>query len=429
MQPVQFQRTEEGRIRIHVLPTDRFKTYAVSMYMGRPLEESTVTSTAIIPFILRRGTSQFPETRAFRERLDELYGAGFGFDIYKRGNNQIVQFRMDTVDDRFLGQQKPSLLHETIAFLGQVITQPALENNQFLTKYVNAEKMTVQNKLESVVNDKIRYAAERCMQEMYGSDPFRLNPLGRLQDIADLDSSVLYEQYRSWLKHAPIDIYVVGHTTLDEVAAIVKEKFQLDRGELYTYQIQASPRTAIEQPKVVVDQLEVSQGKLNLGLYAPFIYGDPLYSAAMVYNGILGGYPHSKLFTNVREKASLAYYASSRLDGYKGNLMIQSGIEIQNYERAVHIIKEQLEALRAGLISDVELSQTKAMMTNQIREMNDSPNEMIGFDFNTILTGVERTSASVLNEINQVTKEQIQAIARQVELSTVYFLKNKEGER
>jgi predicted Zn-dependent peptidase len=429
MQPVQFQRTEEGRVRIHVLPTDRFKTYAVSMYIGRPLEESTVTSTAIIPFILRRGTAQFPETKAFRERLDELYGAGFGFDIYKRGNNQIVQFRMDTVDDRFLGQQKPSLLHETIAFLGQVITQPALENNQFLTKYVNAEKQTIQNKLESVVNDKIRYAAERCMQEMYGSDPFRLNPLGRLQDISALDSSVLYEQYRTWLKHAPIDIYVVGHTTLDEVAAIVKEKFQLDRGELYTYQIQASPRSAIEQPKVVVDQLEVNQGKLNMGLYAPFIYGDPLYSAAMVYNGILGGYPHSKLFTNVREKASLAYYASSRLDGYKGNLMIQSGIEIQNYERAVDIIKEQLEALRAGLISDVELSQTKAMMTNQIKEMNDSPNEMIGFDFNTILTGVERTSASVLNEINQVTKEQIQEVARQVELNTVYFLTNKEGDR
>ena len=104
MQPVQFQRTEEGRIRIHVLPTDRFKTYAVSMYIGRPLEEATVTSTAIIPFILRRDTAQFPETRAFRERLDELYGAGFGFDIYKRGNNQIVQFRMDTVDDRFIGQ-------------------------------------------------------------------------------------------------------------------------------------------------------------------------------------------------------------------------------------------------------------------------------------------------------------------------------------
>ncbi|MEX1028943.1 MAG: pitrilysin family protein [Paenibacillaceae bacterium] len=427
MQPVQFQRTVEGSIRIHVLPTDRFKTYAVSMYIGRPLEETTVTSTAIIPFILRRGTAQYPETRAFRERLDELYGAGFGFDIYKRGNNQIVQFRMDTVDDRFMGQLKPSLLQETLAFLGQAITQPALENSKFLSKYVNAEKQTIQNKLESIVNDKIRYAAERCMQVMYGDDPFRFNPLGRLEDITSLESDRLYEQYRNWLKHAPIDLYVVGHTTLDEVVTIVKEQFQIERGELFDYRIEASLRT-ISEPKRVVEQLDVNQGKLNMGLSAPFIYGDANYSTAMVYNGILGGYPHSKLFTNVREKASLAYYASSRLDGYKGNLMIQSGIEIQNYERAVHIITEQLEALRSGQISDLELSQTKAMMTNQIKEMNDSPNEMIGFDFNTVLTGVERTASSVLTELNQVTKEQIQAVARKVELDTIYFLKNQEGE-
>ena len=93
-----------------------------------------------------------------------------------------------------------------------------------------------------------------------------------------------------------------------------------------------------------------------------------------------------------------------------------------------HIITEQLEALRAGQISDLELSQTKSMMTNQIKEMNDSPNEMIGFDFNTVLTGVERTPSSVLTEINQVTKEQIQAVAQKVELDTIYFLKNKEGE-
>jgi predicted Zn-dependent peptidase len=427
MQSVLFQRAVVNRIRVHVLPTDRFKTYAVSMYIGRPLEESTVTSTAIIPFILRRGTEQYPETRAFRERLDELYGAGFGFDIYKRGNNQIVQFRMDTVDDRFLGQQKASLLQETLAFLGQTVTQPALENGRFVSKYVDAEKQTIQNKLESIVNDKIRYAAERCIQVMYEDDPFRYNPLGRLEDIASLEGDFLFEQYRSWLKHAPIDLYVVGHTTLEEVTAIVKEQFQIDRDELFDYRIEASNRSTIE-PKRVVEQLDVNQGKLNMGLIAPFTYGDANYSAAMVYNGILGGYPHSKLFSNVREKASLAYYASSRLDGYKGNLMIQSGIETQNYERAVHIITEQLVALRSGQISDLELSQTKAMMTNQIREINDSPNEMIGFDFNTVLTGAKRTISSVLTEINQVTKEQIQAVAHKVELDTIYFLKNQEGE-
>ncbi len=427
MQDIQFQRAEANRIRIHVLPTDRFKTYAVSMYIGRPLEESTVTSTAIIPFLLRRGTEQYPETKAFREHLDELYGAGFGFDIYKRGNNHIVQFRMDTVDDRFLGQQNPSLLQETLAFLGQTITRPALENGTFLTKYFDAEKQTIQSKLESVVNDKIRYAAERCVQIMYADDPYRYNPLGKIEELASLSVDTLYEQYRDWLKHAPIDLYVVGHTTLDEVTAIVHEQFQMDRNELFNYQIEVALRPVTE-PKRVVEQLDVNQGKLNMGLIAPFTYSDANYPAAMVYNGILGGYPHSKLFCNVREKASLAYYVSSRLDGYKGNLMIQSGIEIKNYDQAVSIITQQLEALRAGEVSDLELSQTKSMMTNQLKQIYDSPNEMIGFDFNTVLTGKERTVSTILTQINQVNKDHIQEVAQKVDLDTIYFLKNKEGE-
>jgi predicted Zn-dependent peptidase len=428
MQSIQFQRAEAQRIRIHVLPTDRFKTYAISLYIGRPLDEANVTATAIIPFILRRGTEQFPETKAFRERLDEMYGAGFGFDIYKRGNNQIVQFRMDTIDDRFVGgNQQPSLLQETLAFLGQTLTKPALENKRFLSKYIEAEKQTLRNKLESIINDKIRYAAERCIQIMYEDDAFRYNPLGRLEDIPSIEGGRLYEQYRSWLEHAPMDLYVVGHTTLEEVTSIVKEQFRLERNDFFDYRIEATNRT-ISEPKSVVERLEINQGKLNMGLVAPFTYGDANYTAAMMYNGILGGYPHSKLFINVREKESLAYYASSRLDGYKGMLMIQSGIEMNNYQKAVTIISEQLEALQAGQITDLELSQTKAMMSNQLKEINDSPNEMIAFDFNTVLTGVERTVSSVLDEINQVTNEQIQAVAQKVKLDTIYFLRNLKGE-
>ena len=95
-----------------------------------------------------------------------------------------------------------------------------------------------------------------------------------------------------------IDIYVVGHTTLDEVTAIVEEQFQMERDPIFDYRIEASNRSVTE-PKRVVEQLDVNQGKLNLGLIAPFSYGDTNYPSAMVYNGILGGYPHSKLFTNV----------------------------------------------------------------------------------------------------------------------------------
>ncbi len=143
MKTIQFERGALNQLRIHVLPTDQFKTYAISMYIGQTLDESKVTPTALIPFVLRRGSSTYPDTRRFRERLDDLYGAGFGFDVYKRGDYQIVQFRMDIIQDEFVKESNP-LLRQALEFMGQCVTKPALENGHFVEKYVSSEKTTVQ---------------------------------------------------------------------------------------------------------------------------------------------------------------------------------------------------------------------------------------------------------------------------------------------
>jgi predicted Zn-dependent peptidase len=159
-----FERSNINNIRLHVLPTNQFKTFAISVYIGNPLTEETVTPIALTPHVLRRGTKAYPETRAFREKLDDLYGAGFGFDIFKRGDYQIVQFRMDIIEDRYVNENGESLLEQAIEFLGGALMEPALEHNHFMGKYVEAEKLTVRRKIEAVINDKIRYAEERCMQ-------------------------------------------------------------------------------------------------------------------------------------------------------------------------------------------------------------------------------------------------------------------------
>src|SRR5690606_25142513 len=114
-------------------------------------------------------------------------------------------------------------------------------------------------------------------------------------------------------------LYVVGDTSIEQVIDYVKPVFNLQQNnpthiELYKY------KPDVEEPKTVVDQLDVNQGKLNLALKLPVSYADPSIAAALVYNGILGSYPHSKLFVNVREKESLAYYCSSSFDPYKGYL-------------------------------------------------------------------------------------------------------------
>ncbi|WP_199623368.1 EF-P 5-aminopentanol modification-associated protein YfmF [Paenibacillus alkalitolerans] len=428
MSATMFERDSVKGIRLHVLPTDRYKTTAISVFIGHLLEERTVTPIAVTPFVLRRGTASYPETKQFREALDSMYGAGFGFDIYKRGDYQIINFRMDVIQDEFVSSGA-SLLSQALTFLGETLTKPALENNRFVERYVEAEKHTVQKKLEAIVNDKGRYAAERCIEEMCAGEPYRLHPLGMKEALPGITSESLYDMYRSWLGSSPIDIYVVGNTSMDEVKSLIGNVFAFERGanakDRYTFN-----RTTkdINDVRTVVERMDVGQGKLNMGLRSPTAYADPNYPAALVYNGVLGSFPHSKLFTNVREKASLAYYASSRLDGHKGIITIQSGIEIANYEKAVDIIRKQLEAMVSGDISELEIRQTKAMIRNHLRELNDNAYETIAFDFNTVLSGKTRTADELWNEVDSVSVDDIVSFAHGVKLDTIYFLRDrKEG--
>jgi predicted Zn-dependent peptidase len=422
----QFEKGTVKHMNLHVLPTKRYKTYAISVYFGVPLQEDTVTKVALTPFVLRRGNKEVPLTKQFRERLDDLYGAGFGFDVYKRGNYQIVQFRMDIINDQFVKGEKTSLLEQAMQFIGTTLTEPATEKDSFVSKYVDAEKNTLQERLESIINDKIRYAAERCVEEMCRDEVYRIHPLGKQADLAEINPQNLFESYKQWLQNAAIDIYVVGDTTLEQVQSMVQSSFKLDRSKAQVYESLEQTRE-VKQIHEVIDELEVKQGKLNLGLRSSIKYGDNNYPAMLLYNGILGGYPHSKLFVNVREKASLAYYAASRFDGHKGLLTIQSGIEIENYDKAVDIIKQQLESMRKGEITDLEINQTKAMITNQLRELQDTAFETIAFDFNAVLSGKNRGVEDLIQSVETIDREQIKQAANQVELDTIYFLRDRKG--
>jgi predicted Zn-dependent peptidase len=422
----QFQRGVWGRLRLHVLPTKRFKTFALSLFAGVPLTEAGVTPIALTPFVLRRGTEIYPETISFRERLDDLYGAGFGFDLYKRGDHQIVQFRLDIINDQFVSSAS-SLLDDALTFLGEVLTSPALDQGKFRSKYVEAEKTTVSKRMDAIINDKIRYAAERCVEEMCKDEPYRLPALGRKEELVSLNADNLYEAYRNWLKEASFDLYVAGDTTLDEVQAIVAKAFALPEGQPASYSA-PNLRAARSEVQILQERLDVGQGKLNMGLRVGATYGSDQYAALLVYNGLLGGFPHSKLFVNVREKASLAYYASSRLDGHKGIMTIQSGIEVANYERAVQIIREQIEAMKAGDFAMEDLQRTQAMLVGQLRELQDSAFERISFDFSNILSGAERTGESFIAEVQAVTPEMVTEVAQHVALDTIYFLRDRKEE-
>lgn len=424
-----------GSVQLHVLPTEKYKMVSVLAQLERPLQRERVTATALLPQVLLRGTEQYDTQGKLLRAFDDLYGARVGARVNKHGDLQTVEFTMQVPHEAFI-EGSGQLFGEAIRLFAQVITAPKVENAAFRESYVEGEKVLHQQRIENLVNDKVSYASERCVQEMCGSEPYGLSRLGYLEDVAQIDASSLYHTYQRLLQESFLHVYVVGPVDPVNVGAILRRELTADagprnlRGSAATASVAAGKESdtatrPLAKERVVVERLDVNQGKLNLGLRTGSSYAADDYPALIVYNGILGGFPHSKLFANVREKASLAYYASSRLEGLKGLLFIQSGIQIGDYERARTIIGEQLEALADGAITDDELAFTQEGLVNQYLQSDDQPFTGAVMQMYKRFTGRDRSVPQLIDEVRKVTKKDVVAVAQTVKVDTVYFLRDR----
>lgn len=410
---------------MHVLPTAKFKLNTIVVTFHTDLEEEKAAARAIIPHVLMRGSQHHPTAESIQLALSDLYGATLTSAVSKKGERQLVEFLCKVVNEKYLTGSE-SLLEKGFALLTEVLFQPVQEDGGFRNDYVEKEKEQHAKRIDSLLDDKIVYAAERCLEEMTKGERFAIPKWGRKPDLDSIDGKNLYEVYKELATSAPMHIYVVGNVEPNQVLALVQKYFPQNRtpgAELLPAQTDVVP----DRVKEIVDRLDVTQGKLNIGLRTKVTHGDDAYPALVVYNGILGSFPHSKLFVNLREKASLAYYASSRLESYKGLLYIQSGIQVEQYDKALQIIKQQLEEMRNGNITETELSFTVSGLINSFRTVEDSPESLVDIHTGGLVSGRQRTMEELAADVQKISTEDVVQIARQVQLDTVYFLRDKKG--
>ncbi|NLL57319.1 MAG: insulinase family protein [Firmicutes bacterium] len=389
------------------------------------MEKQLAAETALIPAVLERGTGKYPSFRDLKIRLEELYGAELGADVIKKGERQILSFSLEVVNDKFAPGE--NLLRQGLLILRDVISDPFIENGAFKSDYVYQEKEQLAKEIKGLINDKINYALERCIQEMCPAERFGVYRYGSIEELERVSAEGLYEYYRSLLKENPIDIFVVGEVDPKETFDLIQETFNFPRsGE----PVQFPPVEVHNIPGEVryhEERLPVNQGKLTLGYRTNTSYRDEEYVPLMFYNGILGGFPHSKLFQNVREKASLAYYSFSRLEKHKGIQLIGSGIEVENYQQALEIILEQVELIRKGKLTREEMENTRRALISAYKVVGDSPYNLVNFYTDGLVGEREEGIDYFIRKIEGIREDNVVEVAHRVHLDTVYFLRS-EGE-
>ncbi|WP_298784431.1 EF-P 5-aminopentanol modification-associated protein YfmF [uncultured Marinococcus sp.] len=416
MQPV----TTNTNIPVHLFQTKQFKTTAVIMQCRAPLSEHTAAGRALLARVLKKGSLRYPSQSHIKEKLDDLYGASFSVDVGKRGNYHVMSFRMEFVNEQFLPAQE-DLFAEATAFLAEMVHAPLAENRAFNPKIVEEEKRTLLQKINTIYDEKDRYANMRLVQEMCSAEAYSVHPLGDAHQMEALDEQKLYDVYEQFLAEDAIDVYVVGDVQsydLEPVTGPFPERSSLP-----------PVKDGAERPprvRYVEESDDIHQGKLQLGYRTTITQDDPQFAAMQVTNGLFGGFPHSKLFQEVREKRSLAYYAASRYESQKGLVMVMTGIEKEQYEQVKEVIGDQLQALQQEPVSDELLAQTKGMLINQIRETTDAPGGLAALHFQGKMAGRVRPIETWIEEIEQVSADDVLACANSIVLDTVFFLHGKE---
>ncbi|WNB93969.1 EF-P 5-aminopentanol modification-associated protein YfmF [Bacillus sp. NEB1478] len=421
---VNHKKTDLDGITLHTIETKKYKTTSFVLQIKQTIDESTVTKRALLPSVLQSGTKDFPSSKELRSALDDLYGATLNTDLSKKGENQVISIRMEVANEKFLNNSEP-VLDKAFHLLSQVLLAPAQENGVFKESIIKKEKRNLKQQIESIYDDKMRYANKRLLEEMFESESYRLNVYGNEEEVDGITSKDLYEYYQHVILRDKIDLYVIGDISSDEMAEKVKKHFRFPqkRNEDQSSEKKVTDEKKISKIKEIFEEQDVQQGKLHMGYRTYTTYSDKDYFALQVFNGVFGGFSHSKLFINVREKASLAYYAASRFESHKGAIFVMSGIETANYEKAVKIIKEQLDEIKNGNITDGEFEQTKAMITNQILETIDSTIGLSEVLYHNVVAGTNRTIEEWIDGIKNVTKEDVVEVSKKVALDTIFFLK------
>lgn len=419
-------KTLPANIRVHMLPTAKFKTVLVTVLLQQVLEKKLAAKTALLPAVLERGTTNYPSYRDLKMRLENLYGAELSTDVVKKGERQVLSFSLEVVNDKFAPGE--NLLREGLLILRDVISDPYLENGVFKKEYVRQEKEQLAKEIQGLINDKVNYALERCIQEMCPAERFGVYKYGTLEELEGITPEELYTYYCSLIRKNPLDIFVVGDIDTDETFELIREAFNFQRDPepavlppVEVYNIPAEVRYREEK-------LPVNQGKLTLGYRTNTSYSDEDYVGLLFYNGILGGFPHSKLFQNVREKASLAYYSFSRLEKHKGVQLIGAGIEVKNYQQALEIILEQVELIRKGKITREEMENTRRALISMYKVVSDSPYNLVNFYMDGLVGKRDERVDYFIRKIEDIREEDVVAAAHKVCLDTVYFLRSEEGE-
>lgn len=419
---------ERDGVNFYRVSSDKFKTSRADVYFVDNLSQERASGNALVPLMMKRGCESYPDFIELETRLEELYGADINAGAVKKGENQIIGFHMSHISDRYANNER--LFDSCSDLLMCMLEKPLIDDSGFKKSLFRQERDNLIAFIRSRINDKINFSLTRCIEEMCEGEPYAIPDDGTEEGALLLDPKISMDIYKEMISTYPAYVYFSGDIDDKSIKRFI-DNFLSGRRSSIKRIDSTNIKKSITSVKKINEKMDVNQGKLCMGFRTNIEPSSQDYYSLVVYNAILGGSTHSKLFRNVREKESLAYYAQSVLEKYKGLMLIMSGIEATDCIKAEDIMLAQVEEMKKGNISKDDMEASLKSLETGMKSIQDSQGAIVDFFFSQNLTQNDDDFDSLIQKFKSVKIDDVVKVAQNVELDTIYFLEpdgNKEGQ-
>ncbi|WP_314480340.1 EF-P 5-aminopentanol modification-associated protein YfmF [Streptococcus cristatus] len=409
-------------VHLHFIQSEKFKTNKIKVRFSAPMSEKTIAGRVLTASMLETSNALYPTSQAFREKLANLYGANYSTSLSRRGLVHYLDINLSFVRDQFLSR-KNMLADEMLDFLKASLFFPLSNGKAFDTKTFEIEKRNVLTDLEAEIENHFYHAHRELNNLFYDLPEMRIPRVATIELVEKETAETSFSAFQQMLNQDQIDFFFIGD--FNEIAVREKiQEFQFSEREQSLQLSYQQNYSNITREKL--EQRDVHQSIVELAYHFSSQYGDRSHLPLIVLNGLLGGFAHSKLFVNVREKESLAYTISSNFDIFSGLMRIYAGIDRANRTKTIALINRQILDLKRGHFTDEELEQTKNMLKNSILLAQDRQNTLIERAYMSSVLGKKFLSLEAwLKALENVSKTDLIEAAQQLKLQAIYFMEGK----
>ena len=413
-------------MRVYKINNDKFKSIYISYNFTMEVKENSVFSNnAVLGALMAKSSRKYQTQKEIEKYLNSLYGANYDVNVEKYGDLYNLEFRIEYINKKFLPGNE-DLLENILNFLKEMIYNPA----DWTDENIKREKEFILERINERKDEKLKYGVQRAEELLCKDEPFGVFLYGDQDNVQNVDKDVLKNAYSELLKSCVTVIIsgnLEGYDNIEEKFNEVFKNIEFSSKEV-TDLIYNTKRESDNKTEEVKEYQDTTQSVLSLGLRIKDCTIDDFY-ALNLYNAILGTTPSSKLFQNVREKESLAYTVRSRYYRFKDIIVIFAGINKENYQKAVDVIKEQIEAIKKGEISKEEFESAKDSLMADLLEWKDSKIAMAKMKFANIIAfkDADITVEDMRERMSRVTLEDVIRVANLVSVEKIFVLGGVEN--